>query len=300
MIVGRRAGPYLADALTSIAAVCDHLVMNDNSGAENGANEAVVRASPFAQPGRLTFVRSTFTNFSDARNVCIDATPDTLRARWALYADADEVHGDELASMAASLARMPAGVDALDGYSMNFIGSFSYWNTIHRRLRFFRLDPQRRWHGSVHEALTPLRKRVALPAIGAHYGHVCTPEMELERERLYKALGQPVTLLDKADVGVVTPALVWGEQLRDAQKFRGGHPAAARETIAHLQREWAAVFQDVERIVAGQSAIDRIRNSIRRFNYARVLAFRAAEARVRWNFKLPAHTLGVSVARPSI
>jgi len=296
MIVGRRLEPYLSDALASIADICDHLVIDDNSEHAGGVNEAAIRSSAFAREGRLTFVRSPFTNFSDARNACIDATPDTLRSGWALYADADEVHGAELSAMASCLARMPADVDALDGYSMNFIGSFSYWNTIHRRLRFFRMHPQRRWQGTVHEALTPLRRREALPAIGAHYGHVCTPEMEVARERLYKSLGQPVTLLDKAKVDIVTPALVWGEQLRDAQVFRGSHPAAAEATIARLQHEWAPVFREVERIVAEQGALDLVRNRLRKFNYERLLTFRAIEARLRWGFKVPAGTLALAPA----
>jgi len=296
MIVGRRFEPYLSDALASIADVCDHVVMNDNSEDDGGANEGAIRSSRFAREGRLTIVRSPFTDFSDARNACIEATPDALRSGWALYADADEVHGEELALMASCLARMPADVDALDGYSMNFIGSFSYWNTIHRRLRFFRMHPQRRWQGTVHEALTPLRKREALPAIGAHYGHVCTPEMEVARERLYKSLGQPVTLFDKAKVDTVTPALVWGEQLRDAQLFHGSHPAVAEATIARLQREWAAVFSEVERIVAEQSVPERVRNWFRTFNYERLLAFRAIEARLRWGFKVPAGTLALAPA----
>jgi hypothetical protein len=285
MIVGGRAEPYLADALASIADVCVHAVINDNSSSGDSANAAVILESRFAKSGRLTHVRTAFVDFSAARNACIDATPDALRNGWALYADADEVHGPELTAMVRLLPRLPLDVDTLDGYSRNFIGSFSYWNTIHRRLRFFRMAPERRWQGKVHERLEPLGRREAAPSVGAHYGHVCTPTVEVDRERLYKSLGQPVTLLDKSPVDEITPALVWGEQLYDALPFAGTHPAAAAATIAELRLAWAPVFAEVDRIVAAQSAADRVRNWFRKTNYKRLLAFRAAEARVRWGFK---------------
>ncbi|MBV8172005.1 MAG: hypothetical protein JO219_08755 [Candidatus Eremiobacteraeota bacterium] len=284
MIVGRRAELYLADALASIADVCTHAVINDNSGDADGSNTTIIGASAFARSGRLTHLRTTFVDFSTARNACIDATPPEFAGGWALFADADEVHGGELAHMAALLGRLPADADALDGYSRNFIGSFDYWNTLHRRLRFFRLAHGRRWEGGVHERLAPLGRRVAVPAVGAHYGHVCTPRDEVERERLYKSLGQQVTLLDKASLEQITPQLVWGEQLRDALPFRGSHPAAARATIARLRAQWADTFADVARIVAQQSLADKIRNRARAANYAQTIWFRNLDASLRLGF----------------
>jgi hypothetical protein len=284
MIVGRKVEPYLGDALDSLADVCDHAVINDNSGLEERPNEAAILASPFAESGRLTHLRTRFVDFAGARNACIDATPVTFAGQWALFADADEVHGDELGAMAAVLPRLPPDVDTLDGYSRNFIGSFSYWNTLHRRLRFFRLTAQRRWEGSVHERLTDLRRREAVPAIGAHYGHVCTPESEVERERLYKTLGQPRTLLDRVSVEHVSPSLVWGDWLRDALPFTGRHPSAVLKTVALLSPLWADTFTEVDRIVAAQSPVDRVRNQFRKADYSRLLLFRAAQARLRWGY----------------
>lgn len=285
MIVGRRIEPYLADALASIAGVCAHAVINDNSGAQGGPNDSIIGASAFAQDGRLTHLRTEFVDFSTARNACIEATPLEFRGGWALYADADEVHGPELGDMARLLDRLPGDVDSLDGYSRNFIGSFDYWNTIHRRLRFFRLAPGRRWAGEVHERLEPLGRREVVPSVGEHYGHVCTPTMEVERERLYKSLGQPVTLLDKASLEEVTPAVVWGEQLKDALPFRGEHPAQARGTIARLREQWADTFATVAHEVARQTLGDRLRNSFRAANYGRLLLFRRVEARLRWDYR---------------
>ena len=284
MIVGQRYEPFLADALASIAGACDHAVINDNSGAASGPNDEAIFASEFARSGRLTHLRTQFVDFSTARNACIDATPDTFRNGWALYADADEVHGADLPAMAQLLARVPDDVDTLDGYSRNFIGSFSFWYTFHRRLRFFRLNPARRWHGLVHERLEPLGKRDALPVIGMHYGHVCPPDAEMDRERLYQSLGQLNTLAERAASERVTPALVWGENLRDALRFQGHHPAVAEATIARLSAKWAATFAQVEGIVASQSLADRIRNRLRLANYVRVLLFRSVEARWRWGY----------------
>lgn len=285
MIVGRRAEPYLADTLASIADVCAHAVVNDNSGDEDGSNSLVIGASAFARSGRLTHLRTTFVDFSDARNACIDATPEAFRGGWALFADADEVHGDDLGRMAEVLPRLPAGVDALDGYSRNFIGSFDFWNTMHRRLRFFRLAPGRRWEGGVHERLVPLARREAVPAVGAHYGHVCTPALEFERESLYKSLGQPVTLLDRAALHEISPALVWGAWLKDALPYRGGHPPAALATIARLREQWADMFTEVARVAAQQTAADRLRNAIRAANYRQILWFRGAESALRFGYR---------------
>jgi hypothetical protein len=285
MIVGRRTELYLADALASIADVCAHIVINDNSGDADGSNTTVIGASDFARSGRLTHLRTSFVDFSTARNACIDATPPEFLGGWALFADADEVHGEELQRTAAVLGRLPAQVDALDGYSRNFIGSFDYWNTLHRRLRFFRLAPGRRWEGGVHERLVPLARREAVPAVGAHYGHVCTPADEVERERLYKSLGQPLTLLDKASLERIAPELVWGEQLADALPYRGRHPAAVRATIERLRTEWAATFAEVASIVADQSLADKIRNRVRAANYAQALWFRALDAGLRLQYR---------------
>ncbi|MBV8281471.1 MAG: hypothetical protein JO347_05335, partial [Candidatus Eremiobacteraeota bacterium] len=267
MIVGRRPESYLADALASLAGVCDHAVINDNSGAQGGPNDTVIGQSEFARSGRLTHLRTTFVDFSAARNACIAATPAAFDNGWALFADADEVHGEELGHMAALLPRLPAGVDSLDGYTRNFVGSFDYWNTLHRRLRFFRLAHDRRWEGDVHERLAPLRRREVVPAVGSHYGHVCTLADEVDRERLYKSLGQPETLLDRAALDNLTPAIVWGNWLRDAVAFTGDHPLAVRGTIARLRAQWAETFAQVQQIVASQTILDRLRNAVRASNY---------------------------------
>src|ERR1700736_2074023 len=127
LIVGEKPEPFLAAVLEGIAGVCDCAVINDNSGSPRSENSATVAQSRLSQAGRLAFVRTKFTDFATARNDCIDATPPEFRHGWALFVDADEVHGDELAAMAALLPRLPENVSAVDGYSRHFVGSFRWW-----------------------------------------------------------------------------------------------------------------------------------------------------------------------------
>ncbi len=178
LIVGSRREPYLPAVLESIAGVCSHAVVNDNSGSIPGPNDEILHASQLALDGRLTIVRTVFSGFADARNACIDATPARFTDAWTLFVDADEVHGPELAPMAALLAHLPSDVDAVDGYSRHFVGSFGWWLSVERRMCFFRARSDRRWHGRVHERLDPILRRVVLPCVWSHYGHVVTPRME--------------------------------------------------------------------------------------------------------------------------
>ncbi|MDQ6779570.1 MAG: glycosyltransferase, partial [Candidatus Eremiobacteraeota bacterium] len=188
MIIGRKTEAYLSAALESIADVCDHVVVNDNSAGQGEHNAELVSRSRLARSGRVTVIHTVFKDFASARNACLDATPLAYSRGWALFVDADEVHGGELAEMAALLSALPDDVDAVDGYSRHFVGSFSWWIAMGRRLCFFRLAASRRWYGKVHERLAPLRRRVVLPAVWFHYGHVVTPTAEAEKSRLYASL----------------------------------------------------------------------------------------------------------------
>ena len=191
MIVGAKPEMFLPCALESIARVCAHAVINDTSGEVQGANATVIAQSAFAREARLTVIRSTFSDFATARNACIDATPAQFSNGWGLIVDADEVHGPALARMAGLLDRFPEGVDAVDGYLRHFVGSFSWWIDLNRTRCFFRLRPAVRWENRIHERLAPISRRIALPGVWFHYGHVITPREEAEKGRLYASLGQP-------------------------------------------------------------------------------------------------------------
>jgi hypothetical protein len=284
IIVGAKPEPYLAASLDAIADVCDHAVINDNSGVREPANAPVYSRSPLAAAGRLTIIRTKFENFSVARNACIEATPRSFEGGWILFVDADEVHGGELLAMANLLQRLPDDIDAVDGYSRHYWGSFSWWVAIDRRLCFFRNTPRTRWSGAVHERLVGADRRAVMPAVWAHYGHVVTPRMEWEKSRLYASLGQCDWAPDDADLIAATPADVYGERARRAMPHRGAHSAYAASAIAKLSHEWSSNFREIDRLVALQTPTDRARNALRSMNYARLLGWRSAEARFRWRW----------------
>ncbi len=285
IIVGSRQEFYLGSVLDAIAHICDHAVINDNSGMTHSPNNSVIENSSIARQRRVTMFRTNFCDFATARNACIAGTPDRFRDGWALFVDADEVHGRELAEMARFLSRLPDTVDRVDGYSRHFVGSFRWWRSVERRLCFFKLKG-RHWKGTVHEKLTPPGTHIVLPVVWHHYGHVVTPRMEAEKGLLYHSLGQFGAVASSAELDMLDAGRVWGKLLRDALPFHGRHPAAARSVIDTLSQMWSANFADVDRIVAQQSVADRARNALRRANYSRVLASRVLEANLRWGWSL--------------
>lgn len=294
LIVGRKPELYLGPVLESIADVCDHAVINDNSGLPHSANYETILQSRLARSGRLTIVRSSFVDFATARNICLDATPPRFARAWALFVDADEVHGDELPAMAALLPSLQHDIEAVDGYSRFFVGSFDWWTELQRSRCFVRLSPGLRWSGRIHERLSPVGRRIALPAQWCQYGHVVTPREEAEKSRLYASLG-PGVALSEAQAAAATPAIVWAWLLRKANRFNGRHPAAMEHIIARLQRERVTIFSKVDILAAQQTPAERIRNAVRHVNGTRLIAWRAAEARWRWQWPQayrPAAVLG--------
>ena len=288
IIVGAKPEPYLAASLEAIADVCDHAVINDNSGTPAGANAPVYARSRLAATGRLTVIRTRFENFSVARNLCIEAVPRAYAGGWILFVDADEIHGGELSAMANVLSKLPEEIDAVDGYSRHYWGSFRWWVAIDRRLCFFRHTPRVRWCGAVHERLVNAERRAVLPAVWAHYGHVVTPRMEWEKSRLYASLGQSDWAPDDAALEAATPADVYGERARRAMPHRGAHAPYMMHVIGALSHAWSANFEEIDRLVALQTPADRARNALRAMNYARLLGWRSAEARIRWGWSAAA------------
>jgi hypothetical protein len=290
LIVGGRAETYLSAALESISDFCDHAVINDTSGEPQSVNLPVIEKSRFAREGRLTLVRTLFRDFSAARNVCIDKTPAAYSGAWALVVDADEVHGEDLPAVEAILPKLPREVDAVDGYLRHFVGSFAWWIELNRTRLLFRLAPARRWHGKIHERVAPLHRKVALPAVWFHYGHVTLPREEAKKGRLYASLGQSDRAPSEKQMQNATPSQVWPPLLRRAIRYRGPHPVAVRDTITELNRERAQIFAEVDSLAAKQTALERLRNQSRRLNADRLLAWRLAQAWMRWGWR-PQHAL---------
>ncbi|HEY7994243.1 MAG TPA: glycosyltransferase [Candidatus Eremiobacteraceae bacterium] len=282
LIIGRRREPYLAAVLESIADACAVAVINDNGGSIPGANDDFLQSSRLGKDGRLIIIRTPFDGFASARNACIDATPAELRGVWTLFVDADEVHGGELAAMARLLPSLPVDVDAVEGYSRHFVGSFSWWVSVERRLCFFRGRDDRRWFGRVHERLEPLGRRVILPFVWAHYGHVVTPRMEWEKSRLYSSLGQPGFAPTDEELASVDAAQAWGRFRTDVMRFDGQHPPAARPIVDALRIEWAPTLAAVDVMFSQVTPFERLRRGVRRANYARLIALRKLEAGARW------------------
>jgi hypothetical protein len=283
LIVGNKTEPYLEAALASIETVSDHLVVNDNSGDAQSIHASTLAACALARRGAITVVRSAFTDFASARNVCIDATPSAFRSDWALFFDADEIHGTELPATAALLPQLPPEVDTVEGYSRHFIGSFEWWHTIARRLCFFRLSPGRRWTGAVHERLEPRRRSVVVADVWHHYGHVTPPRREWEKGRLYHSLGQSGFVASDDQIRTASAEGVWGHLAPEVMPYRGGHPEAALDTIRTLTELWADTFADVDRLFSRRARIWRFRSWVRQMNYRRLLAMRRFESRLRAN-----------------
>ena len=284
LIIGARREPYLPAVLESIADVCTRAIVNDNSGSIPGPNDDFLQESRLGSAGRIAVLRTTFSGFDAARNACIDAMHADLSGAWALFVDADEVHGAELREMAALLPKLPDDVDAVDGYSRHFVGSFDWWLSVERRLCFFRNDPARRWHGRVHERLEPIGRRAVLPCIWAHYGHVVTPRMEWEKSRLYSSLGQPGFAPTDDELTVVNAEMAWGRMRGDVMRFDGEHPAAARPVLERLRRDWAPAFADVDALFSSCPPPVRLRRALRRANFKRLVQLRRIEAAVRWRW----------------
>ncbi|HKW44003.1 MAG TPA: glycosyltransferase [Candidatus Eremiobacteraceae bacterium] len=283
LIIGSKPEPYLEAALASIGLVCEHLVVNDNSGDAQSPHAKTLSECALAAREAMTVVRTEFTTFSAARNACIDATPTRFNQSWALFFDADEVHGGELPAIADLLARLPSDVDAVDGYSRHFVGSFKWWSNIARRLCFFRLSPERRWSGAVHEQLLPSAKRWVVPELWHHYGHVMPPRREWEKGRLYNSLGQSGFVASDEQMRNVSPADVWGHLLPEILPYRGEYPGPARATIARLSAQWAETFTEVDALFSRRAHIWRLRGWIRRLNFDRLLAMRRLESSLRRN-----------------
>ncbi|HEX3369058.1 MAG TPA: hypothetical protein VHS56_05750 [Candidatus Cybelea sp.] len=267
LILGPREEPFLSAMLASIAGAAGMLIVNDNA-AEPSPHAETLAASDFWRQGRMVVDRTPFTTFAQARNVCLRLHEQHNAGDWVAFVDADEVHGPQVARIAARLGAVPAEYDFVDGYTWHFFGSFDYYTSIERRMMFFRFKPELRWEGAVHEQLIGLSgKRVALPYVYAHYGHTLAPRRHAEKGRLYSSLGAPGQVLEEAELDGFDVVRYFRPVYPRLLRFRAEHPPAERAVLARLGPELRENHEITGQVVRGQPLVTKARNLVRRCNY---------------------------------
>lgn len=274
--------------LASIEPAVDHLFVNENSGLGTDAPAlAALQSSTLARNGRMSMVRTAFTNFEDARNACFALDTLANADTWVAFIDADEVHGERVARIRSRLGSLPRSIGFVDGYTWHFFKSYDWYLSIERRMMFFRWTREARWKGRVHEQLTGVEgKHVALPYVYAHYGHVVPFTQTARREAQYAQLGVTGTLLSAQDAHAADFHGDYGAAERAfarwwpaCMRFRGEHPPAARAFIERDRRERAAYFRDMERlIIKHQPPLQRAHNALMKLNYEQRWRLRAIDA----------------------
>jgi hypothetical protein len=247
LCVGSARELYLGAALEAIAGAVDVLVVNDNSDVARSANLGVLEASAFAARGALHVARHPFVDFADMRNRAfaqLRALPEP--PDWVLFLDADEIHGEQVRYVAREiLPRLAPSVGHVDAYTYHFFGTYRWITDVARRFAFYRYAPDLYWVNAVHEKIQGLRGgALVLPYVYHHYGNVVPPPMLARKHGRYFELGNPVPKPPReADVTLE----IYLEKAAGVRPYRGPHPAVARPTLAHLEREFAAEFAALER-----------------------------------------------------
>lgn len=255
--IGRDYEPYLGAFLRSIEPAVDALALNDNSGFERNPNEPLVRASRFARDGALVIVRTRFDGFAKMRGDALRAAALLpVRPTWILYADADEVHGEQLRHITRDvLPSLPPDVGFVDAYVEHFFGTFDWLTDVGRRLTFFRYGLDVRWEHLVHERLAPTvaAKTIVLPYVYNHYGNVADAAWCVEKNERYEALA----VRDGVAVRHREAGEVIAEMRAMVRPFRRRHPRAARETIERIERDDAARLDETDRAIRASRTLAR-------------------------------------------
>ena len=288
LIVGTKHEIFLPAMLAGLEPAVEHVFVNENSGlGADAPNLPALESSVFARTGRMTVARTTFETFAAARNVCFDLDTGAGADTWIVFIDADEVHAPRFSKIATQLDSLPAGIGFVDAYTWHFFMSFDWYTSIERRMMFHRWTPQARWEGEVHEQLTGVPgKRIALPYVYAHYGHVAPFAEYARKGAQYSGLGAegtPLTAQDAhaadfhGDYRAVDAyfAPMWPALLR----FTGSHPPAARPIIAQERARRASAFTAIDMMIRrSQTPLRRARNALMKLNYEQRWRARTFEA----------------------
>ncbi|MHB8230426.1 MAG: glycosyltransferase family protein [Vulcanimicrobiaceae bacterium] len=283
LILGPRDEPFLGTLLDSLVGAVDRLIVNDNAPDPSPHADAL-SASWFGRSGQVAVDRTPFTDFSAARNTCLRMHAELEAGTWVAFVDADEVHGATIRNVARRLSLVPSSYDFVDGYTWHFFASFDLYTSIERRMAFFRFKPDLRWRGRVHEQLVGLSgKRLALPYVYAHYGHVLSARRHAEKGRQYSSLGQAGAIVAREELDRIDVAdyfrTIWPTLL----PFRGKHPQAAARAIALLRERYRADQLRALELVreAQRSPWIRARNALLAANYEQRWRARALDPLAR-------------------
>lgn len=268
LILGSREEPFLGALLESLDGAVDTVIVNDNS-ASPSPHERTLQQSPFGRRRALVVDRTPFSDFAGARNVCLRIHREIDAGDWIAFVDGDEVHSPQLRRIASRLQCVPQEFDFVDGYTWHFFQSFRWYTSIERRMTFYRFKPGVRWTGRVHEHLEGLSgKRLALPYVYAHYGHVSDARRHAEKSRQYSNLGAPGPVLEEAELDDIDVAQYFRCDLPLLLRFGGDHPRDARVTVEELERRNAAYLRSIDGLIArAQPLRVRWRNALMNVNY---------------------------------
>jgi len=268
LIVGPKEEPFLGALLASLNGAVSSAIVNDNAP-DPSPHARVLEESALAARDALVVDRTPFADFASARNVCMGLHAERDAGEWVAFVDADEVHGEAVSRIASRLDRVPDDVGFVDGYTWHFFQSPDWYASIERRMAFHRFVPGARWEGKVHERLKGIDgRRIALPYVYGHYGHLVPPRRHAEKGRLYASLGQDGEVVAEDRLDSIDVGYYFRNQWPALLRFRGDHPPAARATIAGLRASLAAQFAQADAMVrAHQPPLRRARNLLEMANY---------------------------------
>jgi hypothetical protein len=190
MIVGPTNEQYLEFSINNVDHEVDLFIINDNG--KNPINKDRIDRSTAARTGKVIYFQSDFENFSQARNLCFDYTPDQ-HWDWLLKLDADEVHYPE------RFTRVCNYLDGIRGRTVETI-RVHFHHLLSWRIRqsyetvaqIFRWNSGLRWNGVVHESLYRNPSVVISPEAFVHYSYTLTqPEIYDKWQRYSELEGDP-------------------------------------------------------------------------------------------------------------
>jgi hypothetical protein len=271
VIMSGREEPFLSACLESVAGSVDLVAINDNASGDANPNMGAVRDSLLFKEGKIRVSKTPFEGFGKARNACLELIEDLRPDHpWILMLDCDEVHTEGLASITRKiLPRLPESIGGVDVYTRQFIRTFDYYSAVERRHNFlFRLYPETRWEGSVHEKLLGVRgEKICLPYGFYHYGNALAPESVLDKWKLYARCGDPFFGMERLE-GMDASTFMDDESMK-VLDFKGRHPLPVGETLLYLReaRRKDFVCFDAQVAQARKSFFVRLKNSLRVFHF---------------------------------